>query len=294
MDLHYRREITVGLLVVVGAVLFVLGTLWLGGKSIGSQPMVTMQFSDVETLKSGSPLKVSGVPMGTVEEIAYQEYGKILVRASVDPRVVLKSDATATLSSSGLVADAVVNLNPGTGPNPLPPDAIIPGTVAGGILSSADELSARAKEVLAGVSEIANKRLADELTQTLQAVQRLATLYGNRETGPSAELTRTLAELRQMRNQLDSTLTTLNLAGRVATADTLMRNLSRLSTDISSTSARFDTLLARVNRGEGTIGKFFADTSFYNRARETLRAVQEFVDDIKKHPGKLGITVRIP
>ncbi len=293
MDLHYRREITVGALVVTGVALFILGTLWLSGRSIGSKPIITIQFSDVETLKSGSPIKVSGVPMGTIETIDYQQFGKVLVRASLDPRVTLRKDATATLSSTGLVADAVVNLNPGTAPEPLAPDAIIPGTVAGGLLSSADELSARAREALVGVSEVANKRLAGELTQTLQAVQRLASLYGNRETGPSAELTRTLTDLRATRDKLDSTLNQLNLAGRLATADTLMRNLSRLSADISSTSARFDTLLARVNRGEGTVGQFLADTTFYSRARETLRAVQEFIDDLKKHPGKLGITVRI-
>jgi len=293
MDLHYRREITVGSLVVVGAVLFILGTLWLSGRSIGGQPIITIRFSDVETLKSGSPVKVSGVPMGTVETIDYLEFGNVLVRASINPRVSLKQDATAMLASTGLVADAVVNLYPGTAAAALPPDAVIPGTVQGGLLSSADELSARAKEALTGISEIANKNLATELTETLQAVRRLAALYGTRETGPTGELTRTLEDLRQVRVRLDSTLNQLNLPGRVATADTLMRNLSRLSTDLASTSARFDTVLARVNRGEGTLGQLVTDTTFYARARETLRSLQEFIDDIRKHPGKLGITVRI-
>ncbi len=293
MDLHYRREITVGALVVAGVALFILGSLWLSGRTIGSRPMITIQFSDVETLKSGSPVKVSGVPMGTVESIDYQEFGRVLVRASMEPRMRLKQDATAILSSTGLVADAVVNLNPGTSATPLAPNAVIPGTVEGGLLSNASELSTRANDALAGVSAIANKQLAQELTQTLQAVQRLASLYGNRETGPSAELTRTLTELRQMRTQLDSTLISLNLAGRVATADTLMRNLSSLSASVGATSARFDTLLARVNRGEGSLGQLMSDTTFYVRARETLRSVQEFIDDIRKHPGKLGITVRI-
>jgi phospholipid/cholesterol/gamma-HCH transport system substrate-binding protein len=293
MDLHYKQEITVGALVVIGIALFIGGTLWLSGKSIGNEPTITISFPDVETLKRGSPIKVSGVPLGTVQEIEFQSYGKVLVRASIDPRVQPRRDASATLASTGLVADAVVNLNPGTAAEPLPADAVIPGQVERGIMSSAGDLAAKASEVLANVSEIANKKLADDLSRTLNAVQRLATLYADRTSGPTAELTRTLTDFRLMRDRLDSTLTQLNLVGRVETADTLVKSLSRLSVDVSTTAARFDSLLAKVNRGEGTLGKFVADTGFYNRARETLRAIQEFVDDIRKHPGKLGITFRI-
>jgi phospholipid/cholesterol/gamma-HCH transport system substrate-binding protein len=294
MDLHYKQEITVGTLVVVGIALFIGGTLWLSGKSIGNPATVAIMFPEVETLKRGSPVKVSGVPLGTIQTIEFQGYGKVLVRASLDPRVQPKRDATATLASTGLVADAVVNLNPGVAADPLPADAVIPGTIERGIMSSAADLAAKASSLMTNISEIANKRLADDLSRTLNSVQRLATLYADRTSGPTAELTRTLSDFRQMRDRLDSTLTSLNLPGKVQTADSLMRNLSRLSADVSMTAARFDSLLAKVNRGEGTLGKFVADTGFYNRARETLRAVQEFVDDIKKHPGKLGITVRIP
>ena len=293
MDLHYKQEITVGALVVIGIALFIGGTLWLGGKSFGSEPVVSIMFSDVETLKRGSPIKVSGVVMGTVQDIEFQDYGKVLVHASLDARVQPRRDAEARLASTGLVADAVVNLIPGTAAEPLPAGAVIPGTVERGIMSSATDLATKASEVLTNVSEIANKKLADDLSRTLTTVQRLAALYADRTSGPTAELTRTLADFRQMRDRLDSTLTSLNLPGRMETADSLMRNLSRLSADVSTTSARFDSLLARVNRGEGTLGKFVADTGFYNRARETLRAVQEFVDDIRKHPGKIGINVRI-
>lgn len=294
MDLHYKQEITVGALVVMGIALFIGGTLWLSGKNIGGgKPTIAMMFSDVETLKRGSPVKVSGVIMGTVQEIEFQSYGKVLVRASIDPRVQPKRDAEAKLASTGLVADAVVNLIPGTAAEPLAADAIIPGSIEQGIMSSASDLATKASEVLTNVSEIANKKLADDLSRTLTAVQRLAALYADRTNGPTAELTRTMADFRQMRDRLDSTLTSLNLPGRVETADSLMKNLTRLSSDLSRTSARFDTLLVKVNRGEGSLGKFVADTGFYNRARETLRAIQEFVDDIRKHPGKIGINFKI-
>jgi len=293
MDLHYKQEITVGALVVIGAALFIGGTMWLGGRSFSGAPTITIAFPEVEALKRGSPVKVSGVVLGTVQEIEYQDYGRILVRTSLDPEVRPKRDASATLASVGLVADAVINFNPGSAAEPLPEGAIIQGTVERGLLSAGPDLSARASEALAGVSEVANKKLSEDLAATLAAVQRLANLYANPTIGPSADLTRTLEEVRRMGARLDSTLTELNLAGTMQTADSLMRNLSRLSADARATAERLDTMVARVNRGEGTLGRFATDTAFYANARQVLKSFQELVDDLKKHPGKLGITVRI-
>lgn len=293
MDLHYKQEVTVGALVLLSVALFIWGTMWLGGRSFSREPALTVSFADAGTLKRGSPVKVSGVQLGTVQAIDYQEYGKVLVRLDLDPRVRPRRDASAELSSVGLVADAVINLNPGSAAEPLPPGTVIVGTVDKGFMELGEDLSAKAKEVMSGLSDIANKKLAEDISRTLSAVQRMADLYSNPKTGPSAELERTLVEVQRMGARLDSTLNEFALRGTVAQADTLMRSLARVSEDARGAAQRLDTLLARVNRGEGTVGQFATDTAFYANAQRLLKSLQEFVDDIKKHPGKIGVTVRI-
>jgi phospholipid/cholesterol/gamma-HCH transport system substrate-binding protein len=293
MDLHYKQEVTVGTLVLVSVALFIWGTMWLGGRSFSREPTVKVSFTDAGTLKRGSPVKVSGVLLGSVQAIDYQEYGKVIVQLDLDPRVKPRRDAAAELASVGLVADAVINFNPGTAAEALPLDAVIVGTVDKGFMALGEELSSKAKEVMSGLSDIANKRLAEDLSRTLGAVQRMADLYSNPKAGPSAELERTLIEVQRMGARLDSTLNEFKLSGTLSQADTLMRNLSRLSGDAHASALRLDTLLARVNRGEGTLGKFTTDTAFYTNAQRLLKSIQEFVDDVKKHPGKIGLTVRV-
>ncbi|HEV8355189.1 MAG TPA: MlaD family protein [Gemmatimonadales bacterium] len=293
MDLHYKQEVTVGALVVVGVALFVGGTMWLGGRSFSRAPTVPIVFSDAGTLKKGSPVRVSGVTLGSVESIDFQDFGKVLVEVTLDPRVKPKSDASARLASVGLVADAIINFNPGTAPDPLPRGKVVAGTVETGFMALGSELGERAKTVMSGISEVANAKLADDLRRTMTAVQRMADLYSNPEHGPSAELTRTLSEVQRMSRRLDSLLDDARPAATVRRADSLMGELTRLSADARSTSARLDTLLARVNRGEGTLGRFATDTAFYANAQRVIKSLQEFVDDLKKHPGKIGITVRV-
>ena len=293
MDLHYKQEITVGTLVLVGVALFIWGTMWLGGKNFSRAPSVSIAFPDAGTLKRGSPVKVSGVQLGSVQLIEYQEYGRVLVRIDLDPRVQPKRDASAQLASVGLVGDAIIKFNPGQATEPLAPDAVITGTVDKGFMALGETLSSKAESVMTNLNQLASKELGDNLSRTLMAMQRLADLYANPKTGPSAELQKTLLQVQRMGDRLDSTLNEFKLQGSLARADTLMNSLTKLSTDARTTAGRIDTLLARVNRGEGTLGQFAKDTAFYANAQRALKSIQEFVDDLRKHPGKLGITVRM-
>src|SRR4026208_1914936 len=56
MDLHYKQEVTVGTLVLVGAALFIWGTMWLGGRSFSREPTVAIAFSDAGARLAGQNL----------------------------------------------------------------------------------------------------------------------------------------------------------------------------------------------------------------------------------------------
>ena len=95
MDLHYKQEATVGALVLVGALLFIGGTMWLGGRRLSTRPTVAVQFADAGTLKRGSPVRVSGVQLGMVDEIEFQGYGKVLVHLDLEEAASPRRDAAA-------------------------------------------------------------------------------------------------------------------------------------------------------------------------------------------------------
>ena len=65
MDLHYKQEATVGALVLVALILFIGGTMWLGGKQFSTRTPVAVQFADDGTLKRGSPVRGSGVQLSS-------------------------------------------------------------------------------------------------------------------------------------------------------------------------------------------------------------------------------------
>jgi phospholipid/cholesterol/gamma-HCH transport system substrate-binding protein len=293
MDLHYKQEVTVGALVLVGVALFLGGTMWLGGGGFSRTPTVNVSFVDAGTLKRGSPVKVSGVTLGKVADITFEGYGKVLVHLSLDQRVRPRKDARASLATVGLVADAAIYFIPGTSPEPLARGAVIVGTVERGLMDMGGEIGGQVKTVLTGLDEIRFKELSLELSKTLASFQRVVTLFGDTRTGPLSELPQTMKGLQRVSARLDSVLAAAQLDHTVRTADSLMATVTRLSADAQSTAKQLDQVLGKINRGEGTLGKFASDTRFYDNAQKLLKSLQGFVDDLKKHPGKIGITVKV-
>ena len=302
MDLSYKREVTVGSLVILAVVLFVVGSSWLSGRSVTADEddFWKIQFKSAGNLKTSSPVRISGVLVGKVERVQLAGVGKVLVMITLPDEMAPRVDATAQIVAVGFVGDAAIELNPGQAPQRLTRDRVIIGTQAAGFSDMAQSLGDRADSVLLGAQQIVNKRTADELYATLTALQgtlkaaeRTMRVYGDAQNGPTAQLTKTLASLEQLTSRLDSTLANPALARTLQRADTLTGNLATMTAQFSSTGARLDTLLANLNQGRGTMGKFATDTGLYTDLREVSQSLKEFLDDLKKHPGKIPVTVEI-
>ena len=302
MDLSYKREATVGTVIIVAIVLFFVGTSWLNGRSIGgsSEDYWKIQFRDAGNLKTSSAVRISGVPVGKVERIQLVDVGKVLVSISLPERITPKVDATAKIVPVGFVGDAVVEFNPGDAPVPLAKSKIIIGSQAIGLADRAQVLSDRADSILLGAQAIVNQKTADQLRSTLttlegtlKAAQRTMTIFADSNRGPTAELTKTLASFRQLSSRLDSALAHPALSRTLSRTDTLTSNLAAMTAQLRSTAERLDTLLAGVNRGQGTLGKLATDSGFYYDIRDLSHSMRELLDELKKHPGKVPVTIKL-
>jgi phospholipid/cholesterol/gamma-HCH transport system substrate-binding protein len=300
MDLRYSREVTVGVIVTLAIVVFILGTMWLSGRSVHSSNVVRIQFANVSGLKRASPVRVSGVNVGKVERIEFMDVGKVLVIASLPPKIRPRVDAEAKIVSVTLVGDYAVDFDPGRAPEFLPPGKVILGTQDLGLSGRALELSDRADSILVGAQAIVNQKTAEQLRSTLTALEgtlkaseRTMRIYSDSSHGPTAELTKTMAAFRQLTIRLDSTLANPALARTLSRTDTLTGNLSAMTAQMRATGERLDTLLAAVNRGQGTLGKFATDSGLYYDLRDLSKSMKELLDELKKHPGKVPVTIKL-
>ena len=84
-----------------------------------------------------------------------------------------------------------------------------------------------------------------------------------------------------MVTQVDSLMTRLN-SGQ-GTAGKLLRDDS-LYTNLVSVTANADSLVGSLRSGNGSASKFISDTTLYNRMVEAVAHLNEILTDIRKNP----------
>jgi phospholipid/cholesterol/gamma-HCH transport system substrate-binding protein len=75
-------------------------------------------------------------------------------------------------------------------------------------------------------------------------------------------------------------------SGTGARIDTLSRNLAALTNHLGDATVAIDTLLRRMNRGEGTLGKLASDSTLYTDLHNLSVSLTALLTDLKEHPDK--------
>lgn len=107
-----------GMFVIIGLVLFVFTVYYIGENQnlFGETFHLKANFKNVGGLKTGNNVRFSGIDVGTVKDIAFLSDSAVVVNLVIKDEVqkYIKTDATASIGSDGLMGDKVLTISPGT------------------------------------------------------------------------------------------------------------------------------------------------------------------------------------
>jgi len=267
--------------------------MWLGGRSFGREDLIPVHFTNIGNVKSSTPVKVSGVQVGKVDHITFEGVGNVRVDLALTQRVPLSRDASATIEAVGVLGDVEIVLDPGTDSAPLAPGEVLEGKAAPGMEGMVNELGGQARAVMEGAQLFLNQRMADDLHRTLRAMERLMAVYADTRTGPTAEMTKLMASMQSVSTRLDSTLASPALGHTLENMDSATAGLTRLTSQLTATTARMDTLVLNMNAGKGTMGQLATNPALYDQLTATMKSMQALIDSIQAKPGKLTVQVKM-
>jgi len=284
MDLTYKQEVGVGALVLVGVAVFLVGMFWLTGQSLRTSGIsVDVMFESVAGLKQGDPVLVSGVKKGRVARVNLERVKSVRVTLELSKDVRPHIDASAAVASMDLFGAKFVDYNPGSREELLQSGRAITGSNQPDITDVAQGVANRANELMSNAANIVSDRLGEDIHNTLIVTQRAMTTLASAPEGPFIkQTTRTLEATQRVMERVDSMLG----SGTGRNIDSISTNLARLTNHLGSTTAALDTLLRRINRGEGTLGKMAADTMLYHDLHALSVSLTALLTDLKEHPDK--------
>lgn len=112
-------KIKLGIFISIGLALLILGIYFIGERQqlFRSSFRISGVFKNVSGLQIGNNVRLSGVNVGTVDNISIISDTSVSVEIMIDEntRKFIKKDAVASIGSEGLMGNKALIINPGTG-----------------------------------------------------------------------------------------------------------------------------------------------------------------------------------
>lgn len=289
-----RDEVAVGILITVATIILIVGALWLARGGLSSGYPLHARFAWGQNLKQGQPVMLAGVTIGSVADVKLRDDGFLDVDLRVNDEYRVPRTAVAEVVPIGIFGDAAVALKtPGPSAEAYASGDTIPTRAATGGM---DALTGRADSIMATVGRLTRSMEAEfvagggmrDLRASIANMNRLVAQMSAVAAEQNRNLTATMASFRQAAGAVDSAqiaATMTSFRTTAASADSLMQRLS-------SNTTQLQAILARLERGEGTVGKFMTDSMLYRDARNLLTRVDSLVADFQRNPRRyINLTI---
>ncbi len=280
-----KREVKIGIFAVAMIVAAWAGIRFLKGFDIfGRNTVYYAAYDQIGGVQSASPVMMRGVKIGTVTGIAFdpQLSDKVVLQLTIKRQYRIPEDSEAKIVSSSLMGSKAIEITYGDSDVCLAKgDTLRSGRNRDLMDVAGSELEFFKQRV---------SRLTDDLSRTLDNVNRL--LEANEEN-----ITGTLdAEKGRLQSAVGSLAAFADMLGENAPrVDSIVGNLNDVTAQLSEAEfarklsdavERFDGLLAKIDDGEGTLGRLMNDPALYDSLTAAGGNLASLLADLQRYPGR--------
>lgn len=294
-----KREVKIGIFAVA-----MIGIAWAGIRFLKGFDIFSRNceyyaaYDQVNGVQNASPIIISGVKVGSVTGISLDpaQQKEVVVKLTINRKYRIPVDSEARIFSNGLMGAKAIEIIYGDEKQVLE---------SGDTLRSSHDVDLMA---MAGSELEYFKKL---LTKTATDFSRTLNNVSNLLEGNSGKISGTLQHLNDLtgnlnhlivheRENLHETLENMSefsstLADNGGRIDSILLNINLLTaelqkgefaTSISDAAQHLNTLLSRIEAGEGSLGLLMKDPKLYESLCQTSDNLSTLLADLKKYPGR--------
>ncbi len=285
-----RRNVVVGIVVLLALGVLAWMSLQFANKGFAALfskgTDVVLYAPRADGVSEGSAVQYLGINVGQVRQLQLNTQGTgVVIRMTINEGNHVPENVQGAIKSSGLLGStANINLEPVGEPSQTLIQAGTELHVQPGSTNSFIP-----PEVTSILADIEKRELVKHLDETIVSLKEQAAKVGqvmdstNKLLGDQKmqeDLRMTLANLRTTSEKADKigaefqTLTA-NLNGTT-------RGLNDRIDQIGKTLTKFDSVVAKIDQGDGTLGKLTNDGRLYDSLADTSKELKLMVDDLRR------------
>ncbi len=281
-----RDEVLVGIFTTVAIVVLMLSSVWLVRGGLSQGYLLYSRYSWGSGIKQGAPVWLVGVTVGNVDRVELDPGGTLLVTYRIQSQYKVPLGTTAAIVPNGFFGDQAVALTPAA-PNleSFAPGDTIPlgkaGTGLQGLVQRADTLTQAVTGLLVSLkAQMVDSGGLVQIRKTTATLNRLLQTMNEVAEVQSRELQSTMVAARSRIQALDSATIDSTLRSMQASA----ASMEEFTRELTTSSARFNTILAKFDSGDGTLPRLLQDPALYEDLRKVIGHVDSLLLQFMANP----------
>jgi phospholipid/cholesterol/gamma-HCH transport system substrate-binding protein len=251
--------VKIGIFIFLGVIVLVIGIFMIGDKRalFSSTMEVKAYFNDIQGLRSGATVRLSGIDVGTVKNVSIVDDTtgrvEVLMNIRYDVARFIRTDTRATIETEGLVGNKVIVLRIGT--------AAADPVYDGGVILSQEPVGfAEVIEETQGIMQY-TKELTKDLSEIVARVNRgegsIGKLLVDEQLYEDAtHLTKRAGEsLESITDEVQELTDLFNQLGKGV--ETVVNNVNAVVSEL-------DTIVIGVKEGKGALGSMLVEGTTFD------------------------------
>lgn len=294
-----KREVKIGIFAVA-----MIGAAWAGIRFLKGFDIFSRNaeyyaaYDQINGVQNASPIMMKGVKIGSVTGLEFDpaRSDKVVLRFTIKRDYRIPSDSEAKIFSNGLMGAKAIEITYGQSDTFLKGgDTLRSGRdrdlmdVAGSELDFFKQKISQVTSDLSRTLDNLNRLMEDNAGSIAGTLDHLNTLTGDMASVLDSEknnLRAAIGSLSQFSEMLGAN------SGRV---DSIIGNLNDVTAQLSEEQVarriaeavgNLNSLLARIEHGDGTLGKLMSDPALYDSLDQASGNLAALLADVKQYPGR--------
>jgi len=292
--LKISREIKTGIIVIGGILLFVMGFSYLKSTPLfeDGRTMYAV-YENVGGLQVGTPVTINGFVVGKVNAIKFRDQGgNLAVTFSVRNDFGFSKNSPAELYDTGIIGGKGIQIKPVFDGAPTAksgdtlPARSQPGltellqTQLSPLQRKVEDAFTNADTLLQNVNQVLDSKAKKDLRETLAGLNKTVASFQKSADALNRILNNNEGKLGNSLENFEK------LTANFATLSDSLNNagLNRTLASLESSVSNLDRLMARMNSGDGTLGKLLNDEKLYVNLNNASRELDLLLQDLRLNP----------
>lgn len=294
----FSNELKIGLVVLFAIFIGYMGFRIMKDEPIFSQVNVLYtKFDTVEGLIRGSNVYLNGFKIGTVREMQYLvQEDSALITLNITEDIQLPKGSMAQLASPDFLGSSTIRIIKSNSSESLEWGSYLKGIQKEGLLNTFTDRGTAISDSVAVTITLLNEKLraldflnqqsSNDIGSALSNVKQTSDYLLEAVTSNSDELNEMIGSAKRSLETIEdiSDSSRASIEQSIKNLEVLSVEMSQLTRELSATSTTLNSVLEKMDRGEGSLGLLLNDPSLYENVDSLSYNLNELIKGIKEDP----------